>query len=378
MQDYRITLSNPDLVRADEAAVVSVLRAQRLSLGPRLPEFERRMASYVGARFAVAVNSGTSGLHLIVRAMDLKDGDEVITTPFSFVASSNCLLFERAKPVFADIEPRTLNIDPDRVEASVTPRTRAILAVDVFGHPARWDRLRAIARRHRLRLIEDSCEAIGATFRGRKAGTLGEAGVFAFYPNKQITCGEGGVIVTDDAKLAALCTSMRNQGRDPGASWLQHARMGFNYRLTELQCALAASQLDRIGSILARRERVARRYAKLLAEVGEVELPQSDPDVAVSWFVYVVRLRKPLGRRERDAVIAGMARRGVQTSLYFAPIHLQPFYRRDFGFRKGMFPVTESVSERTLALPFYTRLSSEDQDEVVAALKAQLRALKRR
>jgi len=398
----RIPLSNPDVTERERKAVLEVLRTPNLSLGPKLKEFEEKMADYVGCRYAVAVNSGTSGLHLIIRAMGIGEGDEVITTPFSFIASSNCILFERARPVFVDIDSKTLNIDVDRIEEAITKRTKAILAVDVFGHPANWDKLRELAKHYNLKLIEDSAEAFGAEYRDRKAGSLGDAGVFGFYPNKQITTGEGGMIVTDDETIAKLCKSMRNQGRDEGSGWLEHKRLGYNYRLSDINCALGIAQLERINEILAKRDKVARMYNERLADMDEVEIPYVSQEVnpspspnlslqgrgneeminaspprgegigrrvKISWFVYVVRLRSDYTQVERDRILKGLRERGIECRAYFSPIHLQPFYREMFGYKRGDFPITESVSERTIALPFYNNLKEEEVEYVVENLK---------
>ena len=375
-----IELSGPDLTEAEVAAVTAVLRGRRLSLGPKLPEFERMVADYAGCRYGVAVNSGTSALHLIVRALGLGEGDEVITTPFSFVASANCLLYERATPRFVDIDPVTWNLDCQQVEAAITPRTRAILAVDVFGRPADWGRLRAIAAAHDLATIEDSCEALGARYRGpdgqwAMAGSLGEAGCFAFYPNKQITTGEGGMIVTDREDIMRLCRSMRNQGREEGADWLCHARLGYNYRLSDINCALGIAQMQRIDEILAARQRVAGWYRGMLEEVPGVEAPPESPGSEISWFVYVVRVPACRDRRDLERVIEGLRARGVGCSNYFYPIHLQPFYRELLGYAEGDFPVTERVSAQTIALPFYNQLGQAEAEWVVGALKESLRQL---
>lgn len=369
----RVPLSSPDITDEEIATVVQVLSTPNLSLGPRLPEFERGVAEYARRRHAVAVNSGTSGLHLIVRALGLGPGDEVITTPFSFIASSNCLLYEGARPVFVDIEPDTYNIDPARVEAAITPRTRAILAVDVFGQPARYDALETIARRHGLRLISDCCESIGSEYQGRRAGSFGVAGVFAFYPNKQLTTAEGGIIVTDDNEVARLCRSMRNQGRGEGSGWLVHERLGYNYRLSELHCALGLTQLRRIDEIIERREKVALQYERLLARVDDVHRPCVDGAVTrMSWFVYVVRLADRYEPGARDQILADLRRDGIGVNNYFPPIHLQPLYRERFGFREGVFPITERVGARTLALPFHNRLSEEQAETVVRRLTSAL------
>ena len=369
-----VELSGPDLTEAELAAVLAVLRTPRLSLGPKLPAFETCVAAYVGCRHGVAVSSGTSALHLIVRALGLGEGDEVITTPFSFIASANCLLYERAVPVFADIDPQTLNLDPSLVAAALTPRTRAILAVDVFGRPADWDALRDIAPRRGLALIEDSCEALGARYRKRDgawamAGSLADAGAFAFYPNKQITTGEGGLIVTDRDDIARLCRSMRNQGRDEGDGWLSHARLGYNYRLSDISCALGLAQMARLDEILAARRRVADWYRQALAGLDGVEAPAETPGVEISWFVYVVRLRRCPGREQLHRIIQALRARGVGCSNYFPPIHLQPFYREAFGCREGDFPITEAISAQSLALPFHNRLRQEEVEYVVTALK---------
>jgi len=377
-----IELSGPDVTEEEIAAVTAVLRGPRLSLGPKAPEFERAVADYVGCRYAVAVNSGTSALHLIVRALGLGDGDEVITTPFSFVASANCLLYERAAPRFVDIDPVTLNLDCGRVEAAITPRTRAILAVDVFGRPANWEALRRLAAAHDLALIEDSCEALGARYRWEDerwamAGSLGDAGCFAFYPNKQITTGEGGMIVTDREDVARLCRSMRNQGRDDGADWLCHARLGYNYRLSDINCALGIAQMHRIGKILAARRRVAEWYREALQQVEGVEAPEETPGSEVSWFVYVVRVSACRTRQDLDQVIGNLSARGIGCNNYFYPIHLQPFYRAQFGHAEGDFPITERISAQTLALPFHNRLTREEVESVVEALQESVREMAR-
>ena len=284
-----VPASRPDITEVERQAVLEVLQSPMLSMGPKLEAFEHALADYVGVAHAVGTNSGTSALHLIVRALGLGAGDEVITTPFSFIASANCLLFEGARPVFVDIDPESLNLDVSRIETAITAQTRAILAVDVFGHPADWDELERLARLHNLLLIEDSAEALGAQYHGRQAGSFGEAGVFGFYPNKQLTTGEGGVVLTDNAELAELCRSLRNQGRAPDDSWLTHLRLGYNYRLDELSAALGLAQLSRLDEILSRREQVARLYAEKLADIEEVTILQTKPGVWRSWFVYIDR-----------------------------------------------------------------------------------------
>lgn len=349
---------------------MNVLRTPTLSLGPNVPMFEERIAAFAGAKHAVAVNSGTSALHLCVRALGIGEGDEVITTPFSFIASANCMLFERAIPRFVDIEPRTFCIDPARVEAAINPRTKAILGVDVFGYLCDWDALRAIADRHGIALIEDSCEALGSSRGGRQAGTFGDCGMFAFYPNKQITTGEGGVIVTDRPEIASLARSMRNQGRGEGSTWLRHERLGFNYRMSDINCALGTSQLSRLPMFISMRAQVAAWYAEELAPLADlVHIPAMQPDVDVSWFVYVVRIADRFTREDRDRALVGLKERGIGCNNYFPPIHLQPFYRETFGTKEGDFPVTEAIADHTMALPFHNRLSREEVRRVCATLR---------
>ncbi|MDK2902399.1 MAG: perosamine synthetase [Clostridiales bacterium] len=362
-----VPLSGPDITQKEIDAVVDVMHSGILSIGPRLEEFEHKIAEYIGVKHAVGVNSGTSGLHLLVRSMGISDDDEVITTPFSFISSSNCILFERAKPVFVDIDPLTLNMDIDRIEDKITQRTKAILAVDVFGHPMDIARVRTIADKHGLKLIEDSCEALGSEYNGAKAGSKADAAVFAFYPNKQMTTAEGGMIVTDDDDIAALCRSMRSQGRPITGLWLEHERLGYNYRLSELHAALGCVQIGRIEEIIDKRNRVAQRYNNMLKDIDGITLPYISPDVnKMSWFIYVVRLDK---RIDRNAVMQHLLDNGIGCRPYFTPIHLQPYFRDMFGYKEGDFPITESVAESTIALPFFNNLSDEQMDYTVYNLK---------
>jgi perosamine synthetase len=370
--DRTVPLSRPDIGDAERAAVLAVLQTPYLSLGPKVAEFETQLARYVGVKHAVAVNSGTSGLHLCVKAAGLKPGDEVITSPFSFVASANCLLYEDAVPVFVDIDPVSLNLDVDAIEGKITPRTKGILPVHVFGQPCDMDAIHAIAHRHGLVVIEDACEAIGASYRGRMAGGLGDCGVIAFYPNKQMTTGEGGAIVTDRDDLAALCRSLRNQGRDEGDAWLAHVRLGYNYRLSDIHCALGIAQLNRIDELLERRSRVADVYARYLAQVPGVTPLASIEDTQRSWFVYVVLLEDDVPGAVRDALLQRLRGKGIGCSNYFPPLHLQPFLARRLGHQAGDFPVTESVSSRTVALPFYASLSEADIRLVVETFALEL------
>ena len=367
-----IPLSNPDITDRERSAVLEVLQSTNLSLGPKVVEFEKKIAAYADRKYAIAVNSGTSALHLIIKSLGLGPRDEVITTPFSFIASSNCLLYEEVKPVFVDIDPETFNINPKLIEAAVTPKTKAILAVDVFGQPADYEALTSIAQKHGLALISDCCEAIGSIYKGRPAGSFGDAGVFAFYPNKQITTGEGGAIVTDSKKIADLCRSLRNQGRGEKGGWLCHERLGYNYRLSDISSALGIVQLERIDEIVKKRQGVADMYCDALKGVTDLRLPIIHPNVdRMSWFVYVILLDKNFTRSQRDTILSLLTRAGIGANTYFQPIHLQPFYVEKFGFKSGDFPVTESISERTLALPFHNQLDRES----VATVAQQLERL---
>jgi len=371
--EMSIPLSSPDITQADIDAVIDVLKTPTLSIGPKIEEFERACARVAGRRLGIGVSSGTSGLHLCMLAAGIRSGDEVITTPFSFVASTNCILFVDAKPVFVDIDPKSLNIDVTKVERAITPRTRAILAVEAFGHPGGMIELERIAQRHELLLIEDCCEGFGGCVsesnpaagvnprgprdaRVRPIGSFGRAGVFGFYPNKQITTGEGGMIVTDDDRFAALCKSYRNQGRD-GMNWLAHARLGFNYRLSEINAALGVTQVQRVDEILNARRRVANTYMRRLMENKYLVLPTIDQTTQMSWFVFVVRLSDLFDGDDRDAIIKQLRIEGIGASNYFPPIHLQPYIREALLTREGDYPVCEYVSARTIALPFFNKLS---------------------
>ena len=360
-----VPLAQPDIGPDEVALVNAVLESDVLAMGPYTAEFESGLAELVGRRFGVACSSGTAGLHMAVTALGLGEDDEVVTTPFSFVASANCLLYERARPRFVDIEEETLGIDPDLVEDAIGKRTRGILPVDVFGHPCRIDELQEIADRRGLWLVEDACEALGSAIDGRALGSFGEASVFAFYPNKQLTTGEGGMVVTDDPELASVMRSLRNQGRDEDGTWLRHVRLGFNYRIDELSAAIGVAQLRRLADLRRGRERVIAAYADALGDLEWLTLPAERPGASVDWFVYVVRVRADV---DRDRMIEQLATRGVPSRPYFAPIHLQPYYRERFGYGPGDFPVTEAVAAQTLALPFSSRLTEVDVEQVAAAL----------
>ena len=368
--NQKVKMSAPDLNEEDRAAVVGVLNTGRLALGPKTFEFEQLMADYVGVKHAIAVSSGTAALHLIVRALGIGPGDEVLVPSFTFAASVNAILYERATPVFVDIEPETYNLDAEDLERKITPRTKAVMAVDIFGHPAEWNELLRVAEKYGLKVIDDSCEALGAEYEGRKIGQFGDAAAFAFYPNKQMTTGEGGIIVTDDNDIARLARSMRNQGRGEMGAWLEHERLGFNYRMDEMSAALGVSQLRRIETFLEKRERVASLYTKKLQGFDWVRPPVVKPNVRMSWFVYVVTLADGL---ERDPVMKEMEAMGVPSRGYFAPIHLQPYIRRMLETKPGMLPVTENISKRTIALPFHNNLREDQVEHVVGALEQAVR-----
>ena len=365
-----IPLSRPYLGEREEELVLEVLRSGRLSLGPVIDRFEELFAERVGAPYAAAVSSGTAGLHLLCHIAGLGPGDEVVTSPISFVATANCFVFEGAEPVFADVDARTLNLDVAAVEAAITERTRAIVAVDMFGYPCELDELRALCERHGLTLIADSCEALGAQYKGAPIGSQGVSTAFAFYANKQITTGEGGMVTTHSEEEWQLLRSLRNQGRSYEARWFHHPRLGFNYRFTDLQAALGIAQLEKLDRILELRAAAASRYADLLAGVDGVELPAADDtDHVRSWFVYVVRLADGI---HRDAVSARLADAGVEAGHYVPCVHLQPYMRERFGFVEGLCPVAEDAAGRSLALPFFTGIEAADQERVVEALAAAL------
>ena len=360
-----IPIARPDISDAERELVALVLRGDSLALGPFVDEFERGIASIAGRRYAVACSSGTAALHLAVRGLGIGTRDEVITTPFSFVASANCIVYEGALPRMVDIEEDTLGLDPDQVEAAVSGSTRAILAVDVFGQPCRLNDLERLAARCGLHLIEDSCEALGSSLRGRPLGSFGAVAAFAFYPNKQITTGEGGALVTDDPELAALARSMRNQGRDEDGTWLRHVRLGFNYRMDELSAALGVAQLRRYRELRAKRAAVVAGYERALANLDWLHLPVPAAGADVDWFVYVIRLDPEI---DRGRLIGQLDAAGIASRPYFTPLHLQPLYRQMLGTREGAFPVTERVAASTLALPFSTRLTNDDISRVAGTL----------
>jgi len=370
-----IHLARPDITDAEIESVLDVLRSPNLSLGPKLGEFEEAFARYLGRKRAVAVNSGTSALFLSLRALGIGDGAEVITTPFTFISSATSIMMTGARPIFVDIDPTSLNLDPARIEAAIGPRTKAILPVEVFGDPAGFDRITEIAERHGLPIVEDSCEALGSTLHGQKAGTFGTLSVFGFYPNKQITTGEGGMILTDDDALADMCVSLRNQGRGAGGGWLAHERLGYNYRLSDINCALGLAQLSRIDEIVAKRCEVARWYQEMLAGDDRLIVPTEQDGCHISWFVFVARLAEQYGLQQRNGLLETMARQKIHVSNYFPPVHLQPFIAQAYGHQPGDFPIAEAASQRTVALPLHSQLSADDVAFVCGTLKAILDTL---
>jgi perosamine synthetase len=364
-----VPLSGPYLGEREEELVLEVMRSGRLSLGPTIDRFEELLAERVGAPYAAAVSSGTTGLHLLCISAGIGPGDEVITSPYSFAASANCFLYEGGTPVFADIDRRTLNLDPAAVEAAVTERTKAIVAVDIYGYPCELDALRAIADRHGLALIEDSCEALGAVYRGAPLGSQGTSCVFAFYPNKQITTGEGGMVTTHSEEEWHLIRSLRNQGRPEPGGWLEHVRLGYNYRLSDIAAALGIGQLERLEEILTLRSEAAARYGEVLRGL-DLELPcEDDDDHRRSWFVYVVLFPD---HEARERTVAAFEREGIGCNRYLPSIHLQPYMRERYGLVDGLCPVSEDVSSRSLALPFFTGIDEAAQERVAEVLASAL------
>jgi len=366
-----IPLARPVLGDAEERAVIEVLRSGQLSLGPRVEAFERLFAARVGAPHACAVSSGTAGLHLALRAVGVGEGDEVVTSPLSFVASANAALYERARPVFADIDPVTLNLDPDAAAAAVTARTRALLPVHIFGYPADMPAFERLAEERGLAIVEDACEALGAVNAdGTPVGGRGHPAVFGFYANKQLTTGEGGMVTLGDPAMKERIDSERNQGRAPDMGWLDHDRLGFNYRLSDIACALGIAQLERLDEMLAQRGRVAGLYRDGLTGIDGLELPCPDKDGnARGWFVFVVQLPRGV---DRDETVRVLAAAGIQSKPYLPAIHLMSFYRERFGHREGEFPVCEDVARRSLALPFFPGLGESRAERVVETLRAAL------
>ncbi|MHB8807103.1 MAG: DegT/DnrJ/EryC1/StrS family aminotransferase [Anaerolineaceae bacterium] len=390
-RENSVPMSSPDINDEDRQAVQDVLNTTSLSIGPKINQFEQAIRERTGSRFALGVSSGTTGLHLCIRASGIEQGDLVITTPFSFISSTNVILFEKAIPVFVDIDPISGNMDTKQMQQAIhdlkqggksaakwLPRKgcethrdlKAVLSVDVFGQPADYDAINSICDQNNLTLIEDSCEALGASYNGKQAGTFGKYGVFAFYPNKQITTGEGGVIVTDDEKAAAYMQALRNQGRAPGDAWLQHTYLGYNYRLDEMSAALGLSQMKRLDHMLDSRAQVADWYQDALQEFPQIETPQILPSTTrMSWFVYVIRVKASI---DRDAFAKRMIENGVDVRPYFLPIHLQPFIAKQFGYQPGDFPITEDLGNRGLALPFSSVMTKEEVLRVCEGIQKSL------
>lgn len=364
MKKYPI--AKPHITRSEKRAVLDVLNSGNLSLGPKHKEFEEKFAKKIGTKYACSVSSGTAGLHLAMIAANIKPGDEVITTPFSFVASANSILYVNAKPIFVDIDPVTFNIDLSKIEKAITKKTKAILVVHIFGQPANMSEIVKIAKKHSLKIIEDACESICAEHDRKMVGTFGESAVFAFYPNKQMTTGEGGMIVTNDKKVYEICSSLRNQGRSENMQWLDHERLGYNYRMDEMSAALGLAQLAKLDKMIVQRQQIAKWYKEaLLPHSDIVTAPQTDPTNTHTWFVYIVTLKNGANRNH---VIEDLAAKNIQTKAYLPSIHLFKFYRTKFGFKKGDFPISEKVSNTSLALPIYIGLNKLDVYYIVKTL----------
>ena len=365
----KVPLSGPDIKRFERKKVLKVLKTRHLSGGKNTLAFEKKFAKYIGVSDAITTNSGTSALHLIVKALGLKKGDEVITTPFSFIASSNCLLMEEVKPIFVDIDPKTYNMDSNLIEKKITKKTKAILVVDIFGQPAEMDKILKIAKKHKLKVIQDSCEALGARQNGKRIGNKAEVSVFAFYPNKQMTTAEGGIILTSNKKIADLCKSMRNQGRNQQGEWLSYERLGYNYRMNELSATLGLTQLSRINNLLNKRKKIAEKYIKKLKNIPGVSFLHIKPENKISWFIFPIKVDEKI----RDKIMRYLQKQGIECQAYFPSIHLESFYQERFKYKKGDFPISEKTSQQLIALPFYNKLSNKDMNYVVKKVKESLK-----
>ncbi len=361
-------IAKPYIDSIDIQNVVSVLKSGNLSLGPLHKKFEQLFSRKLNSKYAISVANGTCGLHLAVKSIGLKTGDEVITSPFSFIASANCLLYENVKPVFVDIEEQTLNINPHKIERAINNRTKAILVVHIFGQPANMESIMKIARKYKLKVIEDACESLGSKYNNRLSGTFGDVGVFAFYPNKQMTTGEGGMIVTNHTNIAKLCKSLRNQGREDQNKWLIHKYLGYNYRLSELHAALGITQLEKLDWMNSKKEEIVKYYNLYLSEIKGILLPQIGINRTHTWFVYTIRILN----NKRDYIMKKLTNFGIQTRPYLPPIHLQPFIKKMYHFNKGDFPISEKVSSQTLALPLYIGLKKKDIHYITKRLKELL------
>lgn len=367
MKKYPV--AKPFIDQNDIQNVVKVLQSGMLSLGPKYKEFENKMAAYVGTKYACAVSNGTCGLHLTVKALGLQPGDEVITSPFSFISSSNCLLFEGVTPKFVDIEETSFNLDPNLMEKKITKKVKAILAVHIFGQPANMDKIMHLSKKYDLPVIEDSCESLGSVYKGKMSGTIGQVGVYAFYPNKQMTTGEGGIIVTNSKKINDLCVSLRNQGRNNKNDWLTHERLGYNYRMDEMSASLGVTQLSKLEWMINQKRKIAGWYSEMLANQDSILLPQTGPSRTHSWFVYVIRVTNGA----RNKIMDELLKLHIQTKPYLPVIHLQPFMKKLFHYKPGDFPVAEKISSQTIALPFYIGLTKNDihyiSDKIIALVK---------
>lgn len=360
-------IAKPYITKKEEKYILEVLHSGNLSLGPKYKEFEEKFAKQIGTKHACAVSSGTAGLHLAIIAAGIKENDEVITTPFSFVASANCILYVGAKPVFVDIDPLTYNMDARKIEAKITKKTKAILVVHIFGQSAEMDPILKIAKKHNLKIIEDACESVCATYKHRNIGTFGESAVFAFYPNKQMTTGEGGMLATNNRKIYDLCCSLRNQGRSENMQWLDHERLGYNYRMDEMSAAVGLAQLEKLDIMIKERQKIAKLYNKYLSKFKDlVQIPQTAKNNTHTWFVYVVKIKKR--GVKRDEVINKLKEQGISTKPYLPSIHLFSFYKNLFNYKKGDFPVSEDISNNSLALPFYIGLKEKDIKYIVNKL----------
>jgi len=368
MKNNFIPIAKPSIDKSDIVAVVDVLKSGRLSLGPSLTQFEEAFAKRIGTKYACAVSSGTAGLHMAVKALGLKSGDEVITTPFSFIASSNCLLYEGVKPVFVDVDEKTFNLDPEKLERAITSKTKALVVVHIFGQSADMAPIMRLAKKYKLAVIEDACESIGAVYQGNIVGTFGDVGVFAFYPNKQITTGEGGMLVTNSKKLHNQFLSLRNQGRSTNMTKIDHRVLGYNYRMDEMSAALGLSQLKRLDDFIIQREKIARWYSEELKDIPNIITPMIGSNRTHSWFVYVIRVTN--GKRDRLQNL--LLKQGIQTKVYLPTIHLQPFMRDQFGYREGNFPDAEMISSQALALPLFIGLRKVDVKRITEAIRKNI------
>lgn len=368
MAKYNYPLAKPYIGKDDIQGVVKVLESGMLSLGPKYKIFESDFAKSIGTKYACSVSSGTAGLHLAIKSLDIHEGDEVITSPFSFVASCNCILFEKATPVFVDIKEDTFNMDPEQIEKNITKKTKAILVVHIFGQAADMTKIMEIAKKYKLKVIEDACESLGSSYINKPVGSFGDVGVFAFYPNKQMTTGEGGMIVTNSRTIEKECSILRNQGRDENDSWLEHEKLGYNYRLDEMSASLGITQLKKLDFFIESRRKIASWYEMYLSQIDNIILPKVAKDRTHSWFVYVIRVKSNV----RNKLLKQLDLRGIKTKPYLPSIHLQSYMKKGFGYRKGMFPVCELVSSETLALPFYVGLTKADVKKISKEIKEYL------